>query len=187
MRSDFVVITGISLQSSTQVCLAQDYDMIRRIRAGSIRSTFSKAILPRCAWCDGLVTNAHGAQPPRDHIAVDAVPIANQVARSIIPGERRRYLARNPFCRRMCCDVDPDQLSTLQPNDDKGIEQVEANGRSNEQIHRANVRRVPGHPGFSFKPRVPRMTHRVAQPPCRFRYKCQRLTSLDRGDHRGTL
>jgi hypothetical protein len=50
---------------------------------------FRKAILPRGARRDGLVTNAHGAQPPREDIAVDAVPIANQVARSIIPGENR--------------------------------------------------------------------------------------------------
>src|SRR5262245_21591678 len=34
--------------------------------------------------------------------------------------------ARNPFCRRMCCDIDPDRVSTLQPNDDQGIQQVEA-------------------------------------------------------------
>ena len=53
----------------------------------------------------------HAQDSPRDDIAVDAVPIANQIARSIIPGERRRYLARNPFCRRMCCDIDPDQVS----------------------------------------------------------------------------
>ena len=56
---------------------------------------------------------------------------------AIIPGERR-----HPFCRRMCCDIDPDQVSALQPNDDQGIQQVEANGRNNEQIHRGDVRRV---------------------------------------------
>ena len=105
MRSDFVVIAGIILQNSTQLRLAEDYDMIGAFAPDRSDQPFSKAILPRCACCDGLVTNAHGAQLPRDDIAVDAVPIANQVARSIIPGERRRYLTRNPFCRRMCCDM----------------------------------------------------------------------------------
>src|SRR5437773_5917291 len=42
----------------------------------------------------------------------------------------------------MGCDVDPDELSAGQPNDDKGIEQVEANARNNEQVHGGDVRRV---------------------------------------------
>src|ERR1019366_1935482 len=43
---------------------------------------------------------------------------------------------------RIWCDVDPGQIATVQPNDDEGIEQVEANGRDNEQVHGGNVRRV---------------------------------------------
>src|SRR5437660_10175378 len=70
-----------------------------------------------------------------------------------------RDIAAKPFCQgepgamglsRMCdpvrgrmgCDVDPDKVSAGQPNDDKGIEQVEANGRNNEQVHGGDVRRV---------------------------------------------
>src|ERR1017187_5397099 len=51
-------------------------------------------------------------------------------------------LARDPFSRRVCCDVDPDQLSAAETDDDEGIEQVEANGRNDEQVHGGNVRRV---------------------------------------------
>src|SRR6476659_8420761 len=42
----------------------------------------------------------------------------------------------------MWCDVDPDKFSALQSNDDEDIEQVEANGRSNEQVHGGDVRRM---------------------------------------------
>src|SRR5258706_11423427 len=42
----------------------------------------------------------------------------------------------------MGCDVDPDKVSAGQPNDDKAIEQVEANARNNEQVHGGDVRRV---------------------------------------------
>src|SRR5258708_5004266 len=42
----------------------------------------------------------------------------------------------------MWCDVDPDKVSALQSNDDEDIEQVEANGRGNEQIHGGDVRRM---------------------------------------------
>src|SRR5258707_9286346 len=42
----------------------------------------------------------------------------------------------------MWCDVDPDKFAALQSNDDEDIEQVEANGRGNEQVHGGDVRRM---------------------------------------------
>src|SRR5713226_7158755 len=108
---------------------------------------FSEGVLPRRGWGDGLVTDAHGAHSSCDGGAVDAIPIADQVVRSLIPRERLCYLARDPFCRRICCDVDPDEVSTVQPNDDEAIEQVEADGWSNEQVHGGDVRRVVAQEG----------------------------------------
>src|SRR5258705_7240322 len=48
----------------------------------------------------------------------------------------------DPFRGRMWCDVDPEKFSALQSNDDEDIEQVEANGRGNEQVHGRDVRRM---------------------------------------------
>jgi hypothetical protein len=31
----------------------------------------------------------------------------------------------NPFGRRICCNVDPDEISAVEPEHDEGIEQVE--------------------------------------------------------------
>jgi hypothetical protein len=39
----------------------------------------------------------------------------------------------------MACNVDPDELSTIQPHDDEAIEQIEANGRDNEQVHGGDI------------------------------------------------
>src|SRR5258708_5076316 len=47
----------------------------------------------------------------------------------------------------MGCDVDPDEVSADQPDDDEGIEQVEATGRNNEQVHGGNVRCVVAQEG----------------------------------------
>jgi hypothetical protein len=74
------------------------------------------------------VPDAHGTQAPSDG-TVNAVPVADHVARSLIPGKCFRDLTRNPFGSWICCDVDPDKVSAVQPNDDEGIEQSEANGR----------------------------------------------------------
>src|SRR5256885_3402706 len=103
---------------------------------------FGEAVLPRRAWGDGLVADAHGAQLARDGSAIDAIPITDHVARRLSPRECLRDLACDPVRGQMGCDVDPDKVSARQPDDDEGIEQVEANGWNNEQVHGSDVRGV---------------------------------------------
>src|SRR5258706_7438319 len=82
-----------------------------------------------------LVADDHGAQSACDDRTVDAIWVAEHIARGLIPRECFCDLARNAFRGRMCCDTDPDQLSAIQPHYDEGVEQVETNGRDNEQVH----------------------------------------------------
>jgi hypothetical protein len=76
-----------------------------------------------------FVADAHGSQSMPDGNAIDLIPIADKVARGLIPRECLCDLARDPVRGRMRCDVDPDEVSAGQPHDDEGIEQVEAKGR----------------------------------------------------------
>src|SRR5665213_3093830 len=122
--------------------LTQDDKMVQALAADRANQPFGKAILPRRGWRGRLVPNAHGANSSSDDGAIDLIPIADEVARCLIPREGLGQLACYPFSRWVCCDVDPDQVSAVQTDDDEGIEQVEANGRDNEQIHGSNVRRV---------------------------------------------
>ena len=65
--------------------------------------------------------------------AIDTIPITDQVARGLIPRERLRDLACDPFRGRICCDIfDPDKVSAGKPDDDddEDIEQVKGNGRN---------------------------------------------------------
>src|SRR6184192_3524553 len=48
---------------------------------------FGEAVLPRRAWGDRLVADAHGAQSVRDGSAIDAIPITDQVTRRLSPRE----------------------------------------------------------------------------------------------------
>src|SRR5207244_3597567 len=109
--------------------------MVDALASDRSDQSFGEAVLPRRAWGDGLVTDAHGAQSVRDGSAIDAIPITDHVARRLSPRECFGDLACDPVRGRTGCDVDPDEVSAGQPNDDKGIEQVEANGRNNEQVH----------------------------------------------------
>src|SRR5919204_4361583 len=105
--------------------LAKNDEMVQALAADRSDQPFGKAILPGRGWCGRLVPDAHGAQSACDNAAIDPVPIANQVVRSLLPRKCFRDLTRNPFGGRICGDVDPDEVSAVSPDDDEGIEQVE--------------------------------------------------------------
>jgi hypothetical protein len=63
--------------------------------------------------------------------------------------------------------VEADDVPTIEPHDDEGIEQVEAKGRDNKQVHGGNVRRVvtqEGSPSWLGGPR--RLTMYLATLDC---------------------
>src|SRR5258707_3999809 len=142
MRSDVVVIACVRLQNLAQMHLAQDDDVVHTLAPDRSDQPFGKAVLPGRGWRGRLVPDAHGAQSACNDAAIDPIPIADEVTRSLIPRKCLRYLTCNPFCRRICCDVDPDQASAVEPDDDEGIEQIETDSWNNEQVHGGNVRRV---------------------------------------------
>src|SRR6202023_1188812 len=142
MRSDVVVIAGIGSQNSAQMRLAQDNDVVQALAPDRSDQPFGKAVWPRRGWCGRPVPDAHGAQSACDDAAIDPIPIADEVARSLIPRKCLRDLTCNPFGRGICGDVDPDEVSAVEPDDDERIEQVETDSWNNEQVHGGNVRRV---------------------------------------------
>src|SRR5467141_4406039 len=116
--------------------------MVDTLASDRSNQPFGEAVLPRRAWSDRFVADAHGTQSVPNGSAVDLIPIPDHVARRLSPRECFGDLASDPVRGRMGYDVDPDKVSAGQPNDDKGIEQVEANARNNEQVHGGDVRRV---------------------------------------------
>ena len=110
MCSHIVVIARVSLQGPAQVCLAQGDDMVDTLATDRSDQPFDEAVLPRRAWGNRLVTDAHGPYSLRGSGTVDTVPIADQVARSLTPRECLCDLACDPFRRRVWCDVDPDKV-----------------------------------------------------------------------------
>ena len=115
------------------MCLAQDNDVVQTLTPDRSDQPLGNAVLPRRGRCGGLVPDAHGAQSARDDAAIDPVAIADEVARSLIPGKRLGDLARDPFRRRVGCDVDPDGISAINPYNHEAIQKFEANGRDRKK------------------------------------------------------
>src|SRR6202012_6041102 len=139
MCSDVVVVTTVGSQGPAQMRLTKNDDVIQALAADRPDQPFGKAVLPGRGWCGRPVPDAQGAQSARDDAAIDPVAIADEVVRSLIPGKCLRYLMCNPFGRGICRDVDPDEVSAVEPDDDEGIEQVEADSWNNEQVHCSDV------------------------------------------------
>ena len=103
----------------------------------------SRSAKPFCqgeAGAVGFVPDAHRAQSAFDNTAIDPVPIADEVVRSLIPRKRLGYLTGNPFRRRICCDVDPGEVSAVYPNNDESIEEAETDRRDDEEVWMKNQR-----------------------------------------------
>ncbi len=150
MCSNAVVVARVRFQNSAQMCLAQNNDVVQTFTPDRSDQPFGKAVLPGRGWCDRLVPDAHGAQSARDDAAIDPVAIADEVVRSLIPGKRLRYLTCNPFGRGICCDVDPDQVSAVEPDNDEGIDRskpiVGTTNRSMAAMSGAWLRKKVRHP-----------------------------------------
>jgi hypothetical protein len=133
----------------------QDDDMVNTFASYRSDQPLDNAVLPRTAWCDRLVPDAHGSQSACDGAATYPIPIADEVAGSLLPRKCFRYLTCNPFCRRSCCDVDPEELSAAQPDDDERIAQVETDRWNHKQVHGCDVWHVimqEGPPSLAGRP-----------------------------------
>src|SRR5258707_12585416 len=119
--------------------LAQDDDVVQTLPPDRSDQPFGKAILPRRGRYNRFVPNAHGAQSACDDGAIDPIAITDHITRSPIPRKSLGDLACDPFRRRVGCDIDPDQLSTVNPYNHEAVQQFEAKGRDHEQVHDGNV------------------------------------------------
>jgi hypothetical protein len=85
VRSDVVVIASIGSQDPAQMRLTQDDEMVHTLAPDRSDKPFGKAILPRRGRRGRLVPDAHGAHSACDNAAIDPIPIADEVAWSLIP------------------------------------------------------------------------------------------------------
>src|SRR3979411_384133 len=95
-------------------------------------STHSRRIDPisRSAtpFCQGEAGAGGLSRMPmaRNDAAIDPVAIADEVVRSLIPRKCLRDLTCNPFGRGICCDVDPDEVSAVEPEHDEVLTQAQS-------------------------------------------------------------
>src|SRR3979411_3339984 len=102
--------------------LAEDNDMVKTIP--SDRTDDRMSVLPWRSWCDRPVPNAHRANATDKDIAIDTIPIANDMRR-LLPAVCIGELSRNPLGPRMRGHAQPQNLTAGMPPNQKSIQQPE--------------------------------------------------------------
>src|SRR5580693_5889762 len=160
MRSDTIIIAGVGFRHLTRMHLGQNNDMVQILTLDRSDQPLGKAVLRGRGRCDRLVPDSRGAQSACHDGAVDPIAVSDHVTRSPVPRKGLGYLTCNPLCCRVGCDVNPNEVSAVQPDDDEGIEQVETDSWNNEQVHGGNVRSVVSQEGSpSLAGRCPSFDH----------------------------
>jgi hypothetical protein len=128
-----IVVGGKLAKGPAQMCLPEHDHVVEAFPSDRADQSLCVPVLPRGAWRNGFVANAHGAYPAGDNSTVNSVTVADQVAWRLIPGRSFGDLLRDPLCRWVPRDIDPDELPPSQPDNHQNVELHKADGRDHKQ------------------------------------------------------
>ena len=98
MRTASFVVFEIILQNPAQPGLMENNDVIQAFATDGAQQSFRKGILPRRSRRSQDFPNAHRFRRLTELLTVHAVAVAQQVTRSVVPGECFQKLTGCPFC-----------------------------------------------------------------------------------------
>ena len=113
--------------------------MVEALASDRSDQPFNMTVLPRRAWRDRPVSNAHGSQPACDRGTIGRVTVSDEIARCFVPRECFGDLPGDPLGGRICGDIGPDEPSPLQTQDDQPVQKFEPDRRNDEQIDGGDV------------------------------------------------
>jgi hypothetical protein len=134
-----IVVGGVIRQQMVKVPLPEHHDMVKAFPSDRSNQTSNMTDLPRRAWRDWPVANAHSSQPAGDHRTIRPVAVTDEVARRVIPWKCFGDLSCDPLRGWICGHIGPDEPSSLQTQDDQRIQQFEPDRRNHKQIDGGDV------------------------------------------------
>ena len=146
-----VVVGEERRKDALQMSLVQHDDMIQTLPASRADQPLHERILPRRPRRRDDFLDAHANQRAAKFLAVDAVAVADQIARRRIEGERFANLLADPSCCWMTRDVEMDNLAALVPQHDEAVEQLVGRSRHDKEVDRrqsSDVVLEKGAPGW---------------------------------------
>src|SRR5215204_7156277 len=81
--------------------------MIDALPSDRTDQPFRVSVLPRRSGRGRAIANAHGANTPKQHLAIRSIAVMDEIAWSPVPSQGLDQLPGDPFRGRMHCDPQP--------------------------------------------------------------------------------
>ena len=90
-----MVVFDVGRKHPIQMALIEDDDVVQTLSTDRANHTLDVSVLPRRAWCGGVISDPHCTDAAGVRRTEYAVAVANQVMRRFVPGKRVSYLTAN--------------------------------------------------------------------------------------------
>src|SRR5260221_14343219 len=118
---------------------AEHNNMVKTIPPDRTYQPLRISVLPWRARRDRPIPYTHCSKPLDDDIAIDAIPIANDISRRLLPAVGLCQLTGNPMGARARGHTQPQKLAARMLQDQKSTQQPKPDARDYEQIHRCQA------------------------------------------------
>ncbi len=142
MSAGAVVIVEVRCESAPQVPLADDDQVVEAFSPDRANHPFNEWVLPRRPRCRDDFLDLHGPDPGANQGTVDAVPVADHVARRAIPWECFCYLLGHSCRTWIGRHAEVDDLPAFVVQNDEDHKKPERRGRQDEEIDRREILRM---------------------------------------------
>jgi hypothetical protein len=105
----------VRFEQITEVPFANHNHMVKTIPPDRSDEPLRTSVLPWRSWRDRPIPYAHRPKPAKKGMAIDAIPVANNVSRRLLPPTCLGQLPGNPFRARMRSYAQPQKLTTTVP------------------------------------------------------------------------
>src|SRR2546425_437987 len=139
MRAGGVVVREVSAQQTSEMLFVDHDDVIEAFPSNRADDALGEGILPGRSRGDEDLAHRQALHPSYEHVAVDGVPIAEQILRRCLFREALDQLVGGPGGGGVVGDVDLDDFSPVVAKDQESEEQVEGEGWDDEEIDGDNV------------------------------------------------
>ena len=97
--------------------LTKNNDMVKAVATDRTDQPLRMSVLPWRMWRNRPVPDAHGPKTTDEDLGIDAIPIANDIARCFLPAVGLGELTGDLFGTRIGSHLKPDQFTAAVPYD----------------------------------------------------------------------
>ncbi len=114
--------------------LVEDHHVVQAFPPNGSDDAFDIWTLPRGTGCNENLLDPEGIDATREVLAVDAVPVTDQIPGDRVPRKRFDELSAGPFSRRVFGDVEVNDTAPVMTEHEEHEQRAEPDGRHREEV-----------------------------------------------------